>query len=440
MATEMPAVYQEFQRIGQQLERHYRDVQDLEFTIERGRLYMLQTRSAKRTAAAAVRIAVGHGGGGPHQQGGGGRARRAGTRGPAPARPVRPGGAQGRTPRWPRASTPRRVPPWVAPCSTRMTRSRGSSAARRSCWCASRPAPTTSTAWPWPQGILTARGGATTHAAVVARQIGKPCVAGCAELRIDYKAKTARSTETGVSFAEGDWISVDGSTGEVYVGAVPTVAARFEDQPDLQRVLGWADEIRRMGVWTNADKPEEAERARAYGAQGIGLCRTEHMFREGERLEIVRGAILIAHQATRAKARAAAGRDPVRRGVGCRRALRRRDGPAGGAPAGRLRGHLQGHGRPARGHPAHRPAAPRVPAQPRGAAGQGDQGRRRGDRRGQDAARDHPVDARAEPDAGAPGLPPGAHDPRLRQDPDPGHPERPDRGQEGRGQPHRQDR
>ena len=157
------------------------------------------------------------------------------------------------------------------------------------------------------QGILTARGGATSHAAVVARQIGKPCVAGCAELVVDYATRTARSTGSGVSFAEGDWISLDGATGEVYVGALPTVSARFEDQPDLQTVLGWADQVRRMGVWTNADKPEEAALARSYGAQGIGLCRTEHMFREGERLDIVRGAILVAQEATRAKARAASG-------------------------------------------------------------------------------------------------------------------------------------
>ena len=123
------------------------------------------------------------------------------------------------------------------------------------------------------------------------------------ELVIDYGADTA--TANGITFAEGDWISVDGSTGEVFVGALPTVSARFEDQPELQTILGWADEVRRMQVWTNADKPEEAEMARRYGAQGIGLCRTEHMFREGERLEIVRGAILVANAATRAKAKIA---------------------------------------------------------------------------------------------------------------------------------------
>ena len=144
----------------------------------------------------------------------------------------------------------------------------------------------------------------------MARQIGKPCVAGCAELVIGYGAKTARSTDSGVSFKEGDEISVDGATGLVYLGAIPTVSARFEDQPELQKILGWADEIRRMGVWTNADKPEEAAQARSYGAEGIGLCRTEHMFREGERLDIVRDAILVAATATRAKAKRDAGETP----------------------------------------------------------------------------------------------------------------------------------
>jgi pyruvate,orthophosphate dikinase len=156
------------------------------------------------------------------------------------------------------------------------------------------------------EGILTARGGATSHAAVVARQIGKPCVAGCADLTVNYATRTARAASGG-TFSEGDWISVDGNTGKVYVGALPTVDARFEDQPELQQILGWADKIRRMGVWANADKPEEAAQALEYGAQGIGLCRTEHMFREGERLEIVRAAILVASQATRAKAKVAAG-------------------------------------------------------------------------------------------------------------------------------------
>ena len=142
------------------------------------------------------------------------------------------------------------------------------------------------------QGIITARGGATSHAAVVARQIGKPCVAGSSDLLVDYAGKQAHCSVTGTEFKEGDWVSLDGSTGALYLGQLPTVEARFEDQPELQTILGWADGIRRMQVWTNADKPEEAARARGYGAQGIGLC-AEHMFREGERLEIVRDAILV---------------------------------------------------------------------------------------------------------------------------------------------------
>ncbi len=306
METEMPEVYAEFQRIGQQLERHYRDVQDLEFTIERGRLYMLQTRSAKRTAAAAVRIAAdlveegvitkeeavarvetGHVDQLLRDQfdpAGMQRATRI-----AKGLNASPGAAVGRA-----VFNADTAVEWVA---------RG----EKVILVRVETSPDDFHGMAVAEGILTARGGATSHAAVVARQIGKPCVAGCAELVVDYATKTAHSTDTGASFAEGDPISVDGATGQVFSGALPTISARFEDQPELQKILGWADGIRRMGVWTNADKPEEAAQARRYGAQGIGLCRTEHMFREGDRLEIVRDAILVANVATRAKAKAAAG-------------------------------------------------------------------------------------------------------------------------------------
>ncbi len=309
METDMPAVYAEFQRIGQQLERHYRDVQDLEFTIERGRLYMLQTRSAKRTAAAAVRIAADM-----VDEGVISKEEAVARIEPAhvdqllrdqfdPAglkAAVRiakglnasPGAAVGRA-----VFSADTAVEWVE---------RG----EKVVLVRVETSPDDFHGMAVAQGILTARGGATSHAAVVARQIGKPCVAGCAELVVEYSTKSARSTESGVAFAEGDWISLDGATGTVYQGALPTVSARFEDQPELRKVLGWADEIRRMGVWTNADKPEEAAQARGYGAEGIGLCRTEHMFREGERLEIVRDAILVANAATRAKAKIAAG-EPV---------------------------------------------------------------------------------------------------------------------------------
>ncbi len=306
LQDEMPAAYDEFLRIGQQLEQHYRNVQDLEFTIERGRLYMLQTRDAKRTAAAAVKIAVDMVEEGliteeeavariePAQVDQLLRAQfdpnaREGSRRVARGLNASPGASVGRA-----VFSADHAVEWVA---------RG----EKVVLVRVETSPDDFHGMAVAEGILTARGGATSHAAVVARQIGKPCVAGCAELVVDYATGTARSLHSGESFAEGDWISLDGSTGEVFLGALPTVAARFEDQPELQQVLRWADGIRRMGVWTNADKPEEAAQARGYGAQGIGLCRTEHMFREGERLEIVRGAILVAHQATRAKARAEAG-------------------------------------------------------------------------------------------------------------------------------------
>ena len=306
MQTDMPAVYAEFQRIGQQLEQHYRDVQDLEFTIERGKLYMLQTRSAKRTAAAAVKIATDLVGEGLIT-----KAEALGRIEPAHvdqllratfdptalARATKivnglnasPGAAVGRA-----VFDADTAVEWV---------NRG----EKVILVRIETSPDDFHGMAVAEGIITARGGATSHAAVVARQIGKPCVAGSADLIVDYAGAQARCNVTGTEFKEGDWVSLDGSTGALYVGALPTVSASFEDQPELQTILGWADEIRRMEVWTNADKPEEAAMARRYGAQGIGLCRTEHMFREGERLEIVRGAILVANAATRAKAKVAAG-------------------------------------------------------------------------------------------------------------------------------------
>jgi pyruvate,orthophosphate dikinase len=316
LERDMSEVYDEFQRIGEQLERHYRDVQDLEFTIERGRLYMLQTRSAKRTAAAAVKIAVDMVREGliseeeavsriePAQVD---QLLRAtfdpkalqGARRIVKGLNASPGAAVGRA-----VFDADTAVEWV---------SRG----EKVILVRIETSPDDFHGMAVAEGIITARGGATSHAAVVARQIGKPCVAGSAALDVRYGDKAASCSITGIDFAEGDWLSLDGSTGDLYLGQLPTVQARFEDQPDLQQILGWADGIRRMGVWTNADKPEEAAQARGYGAEGIGLCRTEHMFREGERLEIVRGAILVAAEATRAKARLAAGEtlDPEGRAV-----------------------------------------------------------------------------------------------------------------------------
>ncbi|HJW21137.1 MAG TPA: pyruvate, phosphate dikinase [Candidatus Limnocylindrales bacterium] len=306
LARDMPEAYAEFQRIASQLERHYRNVQDLEFTIERGRLYMLQTRDAKRTAAAAVRIAVDMVNEGlisrrdavariePGQVD---QLLRA-TFDPAALKSAKrivnglnasPGAAVGRA-----VFDADDAVAWVE---------RG----EKVVLVRIETSPDDFHGMAVAQGIITARGGATSHAAVVARQIGKPCVAGSADLVVEYGRKAAHSDRTGIEFREGDWVSLDGTTGDLYLGQLPTVSARFEDQSELRTILGWADEIRRLGVWTNADKPEEAAQARSWGAQGIGLCRTEHMFREGDRLEIVRGAILVANAATRAKARLAAG-------------------------------------------------------------------------------------------------------------------------------------
>ncbi|HEX7223383.1 MAG TPA: pyruvate, phosphate dikinase [Candidatus Limnocylindrales bacterium] len=302
LKQEMPEAFDEFLKIGERLERSYRDVQDLEFTIERGKLYMLQTRSAKRTAAAAVKIAIDMVNEGvigkeeaigriePSQVDQLLRAQfepksRAAATAVAKGLNASPGAAVGRA-----VFTADDAVEWVG---------RG----EKVVLIREETAPDDFHGMAVAQGILTARGGATSHAAVVARQIGKPCVAGSAELHVDADAKHARSANTGAEIKEGDWVSLDGSSGEIFAGALPTVEARFEDQPELQTILGWADEFRRMQVWTNADKPEEAAQARSYGAQGIGLCRTEHMFREGERLDIVRGAILIANQATRFKTR-----------------------------------------------------------------------------------------------------------------------------------------
>jgi len=304
MRTQMPDIYTQFEEIAGRLERHYRDMQDLEFTIERGRLYMLQTRSGKRTATAAVRIAADM-----VEEG-------IITEQEALAR-IEPAHVD--------QLLRDQFDPSAKAQATRITAGLNASpgaAVGKAVFNADRAfemaqqgekvilvrietSPDDFHGMAAAQGVLTARGGATSHAAVVARQIGKPCVAGCAALVIDYGTKSARVN--GLGFSEGEWISLDGTTGEVYVGALPTTAARFEDQAELQKVLEWADRARRLEVWTNADKPEEAAQARRYGAQGIGLCRTEHMFREGERLDIVRDAILVAFQATRAKEKRDAG-------------------------------------------------------------------------------------------------------------------------------------
>ncbi len=302
MRDELPEVYRQFEEIGQKLENHYRDVQDLEFTIERGTLYMLQTRSAKRTAPAAVKIAVDMVGEGIL------------TKEEALQR-VEPGQiVQLLLPRFDEAAKGAAQDRFLG---KGLNASPGA-ATGRAVFDPDRAVELKGTGEPVilvrietspddvhgmlaAKGVLTARGGATSHAAVVARSMGLPCVAGAESLRIDYAGRTMKAGS--VTVAEGDMISIDGTTGEIYAGELPTIEARFEDEHDLATLLGWADETRRLQVWANADYPRDAERARAFGAQGIGLCRTEHMFFEEDRLPTVRRMILAANTATAAKNR-----------------------------------------------------------------------------------------------------------------------------------------
>ena len=303
MRDVMPEVYAQFEEIAQRLEGHYRDMQDLEFTIERGTLYMLQTRSGKRTAPAAIKIAV-------DMVNEGVLSKEEALQRVDPAQIVQlllprfdeaakekvgdrllgkglnasPGAAVGQAIFDPDRAVEARDagnPVILVRIETSPDDVHGMLAAK---------------------GVLTARGGATSHAAVVARSMGLPCVAGAESLKIDYAKRVMRAGSVTVS--EGDMISIDGTTGEIYAGELPTIEARFEDEHDLSTLLGWADEARTMQVWANADYPRDAERARAFGAQGIGLCRTEHMFFEEDRLPTVRHMILNAHAATSAKAKA----------------------------------------------------------------------------------------------------------------------------------------
>jgi pyruvate,orthophosphate dikinase len=288
MAHEMPEQYKEFQKICDLLEKHYRDVQDVEFTIERGKLWMLQTRTGKRTAQAAVKIAVdmvneglitkteaisrlepGHVDRFLHPMFDPQAKERAEAEGDllAVGLNASPGAAAG-----------------IAIFDADRTEERGTAG---EAVILVRPETNPDDVHGMVQavGILTQHGGMTSHAAVVARGWGKPCVAGCESIHIDLAARSF--TVNGRTINEGDWISIDGSTGQVYAGSIDTVPPSFEEEKELNILLAWADEVRELGVLTNADNPEDSARARAFGAQGIGLCRTEHMFFEEERRPIV---------------------------------------------------------------------------------------------------------------------------------------------------------
>jgi len=309
MKDELPEAYADYIAVCDKLEAHYREMQDVEFTIENGKLWMLQTRDGKRTAKAAVTIAVDMANEGLiskeeavtrvqpeqvdtllHPQFVEAAKRAADEDGKMFATGVNasPGAAVGRV--YFDADTAEAkakeegqdvimVRPFTKPDDVH-----GMLAAK---------------------GILTSEGGATSHAAVVARQFGIPCVVGASAVRIDMEKRQFAAGNVTVS--EGDWISVDGTTGEVFLGKIDSLAPSLEEQTDLLTLLTWADDIsategirtapegwptKGLQVWANADYPEDARRARSYGAQGIGLCRTEHMFFEPERLPIVQRMIL----------------------------------------------------------------------------------------------------------------------------------------------------
>ncbi|TAK25404.1 MAG: pyruvate, phosphate dikinase [Chloroflexota bacterium] len=295
MERDLPQVYRQFVKIADQMERHYKDMQDLEFTVERGRLYMLQTRSGKRAAAAAVRIAVEMAEEGLIDK-------------TEAVRRVEPTHVESLLHRQidPKAKVNviargLNASPGAAVGKAVFDSDRAEEMAKagdRVVLVRQETNPDDVHGMIVSQGILTARGGATSHAAVVARQIGKPCVAGCEALRVD--AANRCFTIDGVTVHEGDEIAINGTTGEVILGAVPLIEPTMSD--DLKKLLGWADELRRLKVWANADYPRDAEKAREYGAQGIGLCRTEHMFFEEERLPIVRRMILAEKDEERERA------------------------------------------------------------------------------------------------------------------------------------------
>ena len=286
MAEKFPEAYDEFVKVCNILEDHYRDMQDMEFTVEHGKLYMLQCRNGKRTAPAALKIACDLVDEGMiseqqavamidprnldtllHPQFDP-KALKA-TEPVGKALPASPGAACGKI-----VFNAEDAKEWAA---------RG----EKVVLVRLETSPEDIEGMKAAQGILTVRGGMTSHAAVVARGMGKCCVSGCGEINMDEANK--QFTLAGKTYHEGDWLSLDGSTGSIYDGAMPTVDASVGG--DFGRIMAWADKFRRLQVRTNADTPHDAAKARELGAQGIGLCRTEHMFFEGDRIAAIREMI-----------------------------------------------------------------------------------------------------------------------------------------------------
>ena len=302
MKDEMPKLYAQFERICKKLEKHYREVQDVEFTIERGKLWMLQTRDAKRTAKAAVRIAVDL------------AEERLISKAEAVMRvkpehvdfflhpQFDPEGKIAAIARGDRIATGLNVSPGAASGALAFdpdtAEAWGKGEKKDVIMVRPETKPDDVHGMLAAKGILTSRGGRTSHAALVARQFGKPAVVGVAAMEVDLENR--QFTASGRVFQEGDMVSIDGTTGDVFAGKLKTVIPDFND-PYVLKLLSWADHFRRLGVWANADYPRDAERARLYGAEGIGLCRTEHMFFETERLPFVQQMILAKTDAERAE-------------------------------------------------------------------------------------------------------------------------------------------
>ena len=286
MAEKFPKAFAQFEDVCNILEKHYRDMQDMEFTVENQKLYMLQTRNGKRTASAALKIACDLVDEGMiseqeavamieprtldtllHPQFDAAAAKKAEVIGKALG--ASPGAASGKivfTAEDAKAEAAKGEKVVLVRLETSPEDIEGMKAA---------------------QGILTVRGGMTSHAAVVARGMGKCCVSGCSAITMDEANKCF--TLAGKTYHEGDWISFDGSNGNVYDGVIPTVDASISGE--FGRIMGWADKYRKLSVRTNADTPHDAKKARELGAEGIGLCRTEHMFFESDRIEAIREMI-----------------------------------------------------------------------------------------------------------------------------------------------------
>ncbi|MDO8976401.1 pyruvate, phosphate dikinase [Reyranella sp.] len=292
MEEVMPEVFKQLDSVRQRLEQHYHDMQDIEFTVQRGKLYMLQTRNGKRTAKAALKIAVDmvHEGLIDKRE--------------AVARIVPASLDQllhpTLDPKAPRKVIAKGLPasPGAASGKVVFTADDAEKQARageKVILVRRETSPEDIHGMHAAEGILTSTGGMTSHAAVVARGMGKPCVAGAGDVRIDAKARTLSVRGTVVK--TGDTITLDGSTGEIILGVVPTVQPELSG--DFSQLMEWADEFRKLGIRTNAETPTDAAQARKFGAEGIGLCRTEHMFFDGDRIVAVREMILADDEKSR---------------------------------------------------------------------------------------------------------------------------------------------